>query len=179
MPTKPKAKRPPSLKKKEGKLTPPSKKKMELSDEERKRRSEAMKKRHEEGVAGGAEFGKLGGRPKKKRASQVIAERASEEGEKMAQVLVDAMDEDNPHSIRMKAVEAMTKIEEKETRLQIDEAEQLRKMDHDQLVSVVAEKFASNPMVLAIFRQAGEAAPPQPPMIEAEAEEVTDAEVVN
>jgi hypothetical protein len=176
--TKRKAKKPPGKKRKEGKLVEP-KRKMNLSPEERKRRSDAMKKKHEEGVAGGAEFGKLGGRPKKKRASQVIAERASEQGEAMAQVLVDAMDEENPHSIRIKAVEAMTRIEDKEERLALDEAEQLRKMDHDQLVAAVAEKFASNPMVLAIFRQAGESAPTPPPAIEGSAEEIVDAEVVS
>jgi hypothetical protein len=102
-------------------------------------------------------------------------------GEEMLGVLKDAMDEENPHSIRLKAVETATKIEEKEARLALDEADQLRRMGHEELVAAVAEKFASNPMVLAIFRQAGEADPPPPPAIEegtAEEEDVVDAEVV-
>ncbi len=175
-----KPKKPPKRKRKEGKLVEP-KRKMDLSDKERKRRSDAAKKKNEEGKLGGKEFGQLGGRPRKKRASEVVAEGVSEMGKEMLGVIKDAMQEDNPHSIRLKAMEAGIKIEEKEARLQMDEEEQLRKMGHDQLVSAVAEKFASNPMVLAIFRKAGESAtaPPPPPAIDAEAEDITDAEVVN
>lgn len=178
-PTKRKAKKPPGRKKKEGKLVEP-KRKMNISEKERKRRSDAAKRKHEEGKLGGAEFGKLGGRPRKKRATEVMAEGISEMGEEMLGVLKDAMDEENPHSIRLKAVEAATKIEEKEARLAMDEEDHLRKMGHEELVAAVAAKFATNPMVLAIFRQAGEAdpAPTPPPAIEGSAEDITDAEVV-
>lgn len=160
--------------KKEGKLVEP-KRKLNLSDEERQRRSEAAKKRHEEGRLGGSEFGSLGGRPKKKRATEVMAEGIAGMGEEMLGVLKDAMDEQNPHSIRLKAVEAATKIEEKEARLQMDEEEHLREMGHDALVDAVAKKFIGNPMVLKIFQQAGARKElPAPDDVE----EVVDAEVV-
>lgn len=166
-------------KKKEGKLTAP-KRKLNLSPEQRKARSDAAKKKIAEGKLGGAENGAKGGRPRKKRASQVVAEQAQENGAKIAKVFLDGMDDDNPHSIRMKAASEMIKIENNEAKLQIDEAEQMRKMDHNALVTQVAEQFAGNPVVMNIFRQAGEAAADLPagPETDENGDKVVDAEVV-
>lgn len=146
------------------------KKKLNLSKAERERRSKAMKKRIAEGKAGPA-FGKLGGRPKKKRAAEIAAEVASEHGKEMAQVFLDAMASENPNSIRMKAAEGLYKIEDKEARLQMDEEEHVRKMSRGDLIDELANMFAQNPMLMQMFKTAAiEAKPPpdQPEVLEAE-----------
>lgn len=171
---KPKKRLPNKGKRKEGKLVEP-KKKMNLTPEQRKERSDRAKALAAEGKIGGAQPG--AGRPKKRRATEVMAEGISEMGEEMLGAIKDALNKDNPHSIRLKAVDQATKIEEKEARLQIDEAEQLRKMDHDALVKQVAEKFAGNPMVLNIFRQAGVAELPPAPELDENGDEIVDAEI--
>lgn len=152
------------------------KKKLNLTEDERKRRSEAMKKRHKEGRAG-ASFGKLGGRPKKKRAAEVAAEVAADHGKEMAQVFLDAMAEENPNSIRMKAAEGLYKIEEKEARLQMDEEEHLARLGRDDLLDALVDMFASNPMIAEMFRSAASAPPVA--LLPGDDETVIEAEVVS
>lgn len=166
-------------KRKEGRLVEPKKKlKLNLTDEQRKERSDRAKALAASGKIGGVEHGSKGGRPsKKRRATEVMAEGISEMGEQMLGAIKDALHPDNPHSIRLKAVDQATRIEEKEARLQIDEAEQLRKMDHDALVKQVAERFAGNPMVMNIFSQAGRAELPPGPEVDENGDPVIDAEV--
>lgn len=106
-----------------------------------------------------------------------MAEGISGMGEEMLGVLKDAMHEENPHSIRLKAVDAATKIEEKEARMKMDEEEHLRELGHDALVEAVARKFTGNPMVFRIFQQAGQAKA-ELPASEDDEDEVVDAEVV-
>lgn len=101
---------------------------------------------------------------------------ASKHGEKIAQVFVDAMDDENPHSVRMKGAEALLKVEEKEARLKMDEEEHLRELGKDALVAAIAKRFHENPMALNIFRQAGESKELSAPA--SDEEEVVDAEVV-
>lgn len=183
-----KAKRKSKAKPKKGKSSTKAKgkevekKKLNISDEERKRRSEAMKKRIEEGKAGAA-FGRLGGRPKKKRASEVVAEEASKHGKEIAQVFLDAMDETNPNSIRIKGAEGILKVEEKEARLQMDEEEHFAKMGRDELAGELARMLSGNPVIMdtlsraATMVQNGEVEPTIEG--EAEEEEIQEAEVVD
>ena len=165
-PVKTKAKAP--AKKKPGKSV--EKKKRTISPEERKRRSEAMKQRISEGKAG-PNFGKLGGRPRKKRASEVVAEIASDKGKEIAQVFLDGIDEHMPQSLRQKAAEGLMKVEEKEARLQMDEEEHIARMGREDLLDGLVEMFACNPMLHEMFRSAANNVPD-------EIEDVIEAEVV-
>lgn len=79
----------------------------------------------------GPQFGKLGGRPRKPRASEIIAEEARKQAQNMIKALNDALEDDSTR-IRMDAVRMYTDIEQREASTQIDEAK-LDQMPRDQL----------------------------------------------
>lgn len=124
----------------------PAKKKRQMSPEARKAASERMKKLHAEGKAG-PQFGKMGGRPRKKRATEVIAEQAAEDAQKLLAVYQDGIAEHQPISIRLKAAEAYRNIEQSEAKLGMEEEEHVRKMSKEELESHLAQKILSNPML--------------------------------
>jgi hypothetical protein len=126
------------------------KRKMNLSDAERKRRSEAAKKRIAEGKIGG-QFGKLGGRPRKNRASDHVADAAEKNKAKMVSALEDALEDDQSISTRLKAVEQWLAIEDKNRRLEMDEEEHFAKMSREELAEHLAARFANNPVLIKII----------------------------
>lgn len=154
---------------------PAEKKKRELSPEERQRRSERMKKLHAEGKAGG-QFGKLGGRPRKKRASELIAEEAEKQRAEIAAVLKDAIDPNQPMSTRMKGAKMFLDVEQNERRAEIEEEEHLAKMGKEELVSHFAKRLSENPIALQMFMD--RLNDPKPVEID-QGEEIVDAEVVD
>lgn len=142
-----------------------TKRSMNLSAAEKKRRSEAAKQRVEAGKMGGAEFGKLGGRPRKKRASEVVAEEAQKQGEQIAKVFKDGIADNGINSIptRLKAAEAFLGVEQKEAKLQMEEDEHYNRMGKEELHDHLAAKLKENPLLADIFRKmlAGEDLTPQ------------------
>ena len=91
---------------------------MQLSEEERKRRSELAKKLHKKGQFGGNQKG--AGRPKKERAQEVVAEKIKEEADSIFKALKDALKSDSP-TTKLKAALAMLEIETKEREHMIKE----------------------------------------------------------
>jgi hypothetical protein len=151
----------------------PVKKKRQMSEEAKRAASERMKKLHAEGRAG-PQFGKLGGRPRKKRASEVIAEAAADEAEKLLAVYRDAIDENQPISIRLKGAEAWKNIEQSEAKLGMEEEDHVRKMSKDELEDHIASKILSNPMLAGRVREMLE----ERAASGADRDEAVDAEVI-
>lgn len=112
---------------------------MELSAEERKRRSDLAKKLNREKKFGGRQEG--AGRPKKQRASEVVAEGIREDGEKILAALRTALKAPSP-SVRLKAALAMLDVERKEFDLQSREEQRMYdNMDRAKMLDLVQERI--------------------------------------
>lgn len=152
----------------------PPKKKNHISPEGREKLSRLAKERVEKGVMGGAKFGKKGGRPRKPRASQEVAEEARKAAQDLVQVFKDGIDPEKPMGTRLKAAELWLGIEEKEAKLQLAEEKQDEQLDRDEIIKRLAQGLLSG-AVGAAMRQEAVRVPN-----EAEADEdIVDAEVVN
>lgn len=108
---------------------------MQISEEERKRRSELAKQLHQKGKFGGKQPGS--GRPRKKRASEIVAEQARAEADEIIQVFRDSIRSDNPASVRLNAAKEWLKIEQSEADLQLREERQLDGLTTNQLVEMI------------------------------------------
>jgi hypothetical protein len=108
---------------------------MQISDEERKRRSQMARELHAQGKFGGRQPGS--GRPKKKRASEIVAEQARVEAENIIEVFRDSIRSDNPASVRLNAAREWLKIEQSEADLQLREERQLEGLSTNQLVEMI------------------------------------------
>lgn len=130
------------------------KKKRNLSPETRQKLSESAKKRHEEGKFGGAKFGKLGGRPRKDRASTKVAEEAAKESKRIIEVFKDAIDESQPIHVRLKGAQAWLEMEQQEGKLALQEEHaDLQQLSREELIAAVREKLTSGPAAAIIQAQ--------------------------
>ena len=146
------------------------KKKRNLSPETRERLSQLAKERHARGEFGGSKFGKMGGRPKKQRAADRVAQAAQEDPEarKIIQVFKDAIHPSQPMSIRLKAAEAWLGIEREEAKVALQEADhEAKHHDREELIGILAGKFTQGPMAALLRKQLEEQSG------------ITDAEVVS
>lgn len=110
-----------------------------ITDEERERRRQNMLKLHDEGRAG-AEFGKMGGRPRKPRASEQIAERVINDADTFYERLRDiAIDGTEKNAIS--AIIALLKTEEQERKIQVEEEDKVDQLRRDELISLVARQL--------------------------------------
>jgi len=137
----------------------------ELTDAERQRRSELAKRLHAEGKFGGSEFGKLGGRPRRQRATELVAEEARDNAKLIVEAFKDALGKENHPNTRVRAATEWLSIEAKEEELRMKEERQLEGMHRDQLIAQVAEK-------LGVLIEAGVV----PQVVEGEARELTSGE---
>jgi hypothetical protein len=132
----------------------PAKKKRNLSPETRQRLSEAAKKRHAEGKLGGAEFGRMGGRPRKDRAAASVAEKARDKAKDIAQVFEDAIDPSQPINVRVKAAQAWLEIEREEGKLSLQEGEaDHRDKSREELLEIVRSKMKDGAAATIIRNQ--------------------------
>lgn len=113
---------------------------MQISDEERKRRSEMARELHAKGKFGGRQPGS--GRPKKKRASEIVAEQARAEAENIIEVFRDSIRSDNPASVRLNAAREWLKIEQAEADLQLREERQLEGLTTNQLIEMILGRLS-------------------------------------
>lgn len=67
------------------------------------------------------EHGKRGGRPRKPRAAELIAEKARQEAEKLWSAYEAGLDEEQPVRVRMEAAGAVLDIERREAQQQLEE----------------------------------------------------------
>jgi hypothetical protein len=74
----------------------------------------------EDGRAGG-QFGKLGGRPRKPRAAEELAEHARRRVDEIKRTFDDALEDEQPMKIRLQAANDLIAIERQESQLQLDE----------------------------------------------------------
>lgn len=111
-----------------------------ITDEERERRRENMLRLHQEGRAG-AEFGKMGGRPRKPRASEHVAERVAQDAEafyeRMREIVLEG-GEKNASAVFAN----LMKIEEQERKIQVEEEDRIDQLRREELVAFVAKQLA-------------------------------------
>lgn len=110
-----------------------------ISDEERERRRQNMLALHEQGKAG-AEFGKLGGRPRNPRASAKIAEKVSNEGEEIYERLMEIV-RNGVDANSIKAANALLKIEEQERIIEEKEVKDLEQAKRGELLEIVTNNL--------------------------------------
>jgi hypothetical protein len=110
-----------------------------LSPEERERRRTLAKSLVAQGKLGGKQPGS--GRPRKKRAAELVAEEAQKEAGKIVAAFKDALDPKQPTSIRLAAAKEWLSVEHKEDQLQLLEDRGFQKLDHDELVDRVVTTF--------------------------------------
>lgn len=114
---------------------------MELSVEERQRRSDLAKRLRSEGKLGGPKSKENAGRPRVKRASELVAEGIREDAPKILKALRMALAADSP-SVKLKAALEMLNIEREETKIQLKEEKQAyENMDRDKLLGLIGERF--------------------------------------
>ena len=109
------------------------------------------KERYQQLVADGKigpEFGKLGGRPRKKRAAEIVAEHARKKADEIIQVFDDALDEENHIRVRMEAANALIKIERDEAHVQLEE-DKMEEWSREQLADALREVL-SDPQIAAV-----------------------------
>jgi hypothetical protein len=106
--------------------------KLELSDEEREKRRQRIMALNAEGRAG-AEYGKLGGRPRKPRASETIAQKARDDAERLYEILKQNAEEAKRPADQIKAVDTILRIEREDRRDEEREEEKLDQLDRDEL----------------------------------------------
>lgn len=113
---------------------------MRLSDEERERRKENALQLHSEGRFGGAEFGRRGGRPRKPRASETIAELTASQGReifaRLFQIVVEGKDSDS-----IKSAVELLRTEERERQIEEQEEVKIDQLKRDELLEIVANGF--------------------------------------
>lgn len=112
----------------------------DVSPEESQRRSELAKRLHAEGKLGGKEFGKLGGRPRKKRAAEIVAEKAADEAQLIVDAYIDALKSDNMN-VRLQAARDWLGVELKEAELQLKEDRDFNKLNKDEIIGELVELF--------------------------------------
>ncbi len=115
--------------------------KINISEEEReKRRQRAIElhaKKREDGrpVFGGPQPGS--GRPRKKRASEVVAERVAEEGDAIAAAIIENLADDKPATVRLQAAKTALDFEAQEEKRKREEGD-LRGKTNDELIDLIA-----------------------------------------
>lgn len=109
--------------------------KLDLSDEEKQRRSERMRRLHAEGRAGG-QFGKLGGRPRKKRATEIAAEEIEKKGRELFDHLWDLV-ENEKGKTKLDAIKTAYSLEEQERKVMVEEEVRYDQLKHNQLAELV------------------------------------------
>jgi hypothetical protein len=114
--------------------------KMNLTPEQRQERSERMKALHAQGKAG-AEFGKLGGRPKKPRASELVADKAREDAELFYKKLRDVALYSESEKFSIDAIKHIHFIEEQERKITEGEEVKYEQLKHAELAELVIGNF--------------------------------------
>jgi len=107
-----------------------------ITEEGRKQRSERMKALHREGKAG-PQFGKLGGRPKKPRASEIAAELAREDARLFYERLKSiALYSDNERT-SVDAIKHIHTLEEQERKIAEGVEVEYEQLKHNELLQLV------------------------------------------
>lgn len=110
----------------------------EISEQERQRRRDLAIELHKQGRFGGKQPGS--GRPRKKRASEVVAEEVSKQATKISKELFRLLHDDSS-TVRLKAASKLLEIEAVEVDRQMEEERHLERLRHDELVAEVVYRL--------------------------------------
>ena len=110
------------------------------TEEEKEAQRQRMLQLHAEGRAGG-QFGKLGGRPKTPRASEIAAERVRKEAEEIADRLFD-ITYHGRNGESLKAIDMLYALEEQERKIDVDEEKRIDELNRTETLAVVRAQFA-------------------------------------
>lgn len=114
---------------------------MKLSDEERKRRRELALKMREEGKLGGKKALEKAGRPRNKRANELVAESAREDGVLLVKTLRNLI-KTGTETTKLKALITYLEIEAKEHDKQVKEEQKAyENMGRDKLLALIGDRF--------------------------------------
>lgn len=113
---------------------------MNISDEERERRRQHMIRLHQEGRAG-AEFGKMGGRPRKPRASEQIAEKVAQHAEEYFERMHEIILEGGEKTA-IAAFKALTDLEERERKIIVEEEDKIDQLRREELIAHVQQQLS-------------------------------------
>jgi hypothetical protein len=129
------------------------KRKREIKPETREKLRQLALERHKEGKFGGAQYGKLGGRPRKvkREALDAVSEAANTHQEEIINVFRDAVADNQPIAIRLRGAESWLNTQKEQSKLtmQEEEAEQ-KQFDRAQVIELLSEKLTSGPAGHAI-----------------------------
>lgn len=119
----------------------------QITDEEREARRQRALALHKQvdPVTGRRRFGGPqpgSGRPRKKRAAEMVAEAAQDEAKEITKVFKDLIDAKSPPAIRLAAAREWLAVENKEAELQLKEERSLAEMNHEELLDKVAGALA-------------------------------------
>lgn len=123
------------------------KRELNLTDEERQRRSELAKQLHAQVVdpdTGQRAFGGRqpgAGRPRKIRAAELVAEEAKKSASDIVAALKRSIDPKQPASIQLQGARQWLEIENKEAALQLQEEKEYHKFSDEELAYQLAQKF--------------------------------------
>lgn len=118
-------------------MAQPKKRSYNISEEERQRRSERARQLVKQGKIGGVQKG--AGRPKKERASEVVAEKIREDGERIYRALRKALNSKSD-SVALKAALAMIQIEREEEEYQAKEEQRMyENLSREKLLEMVGQ----------------------------------------
>lgn len=124
-----------------------TKRDLNISDEERQRRSELAKQLHAQVVdpeTGRRAFGGRqpgAGRPRKVRAAELVAEEAKKSAKEIVEALKDSLKPENPMSIRLQGARQWLEIENKEAALQLAEEKEWHAYSDEELALRLAKTF--------------------------------------
>lgn len=119
----------------------------EISDEERERRRQRALQLKEEGKIG-PQFGKLGGRPRKPRVSEILAEEARKDADQMLKVLKDGIRSDSEKTA-LAYLQTWVGLEHDEAKLRLAEEKQefdIGQASRDELIKFLAASLSEGPL---------------------------------
>ena len=102
------------------------------------------------GKFGGAKYGRMGGRPRTPRASEIAAREAQEHAEEIVQAFRDALHPSQPIQVRLKAAVEWLKIEQQGVAQEIGAKDDFAVATEEELVNVILGYLTSARLVKSV-----------------------------
>ena len=135
------------------------KRKREIKPETKEKLRQLAIERHKQGKFGGAQYGKLGGRPKKveRKALDSVAEAANENEADIIQVFKDAIQAEQPMAVRLRGAESWLTTQKEQAKLTMQEEEaDAKQFDRTRVIELLSEKLTDGPAGAAIRERLAE-----------------------
>jgi hypothetical protein len=105
------------------------------------------------GKFGGAKYGRMGGRPRTPRASEIAAREAQEHAEEIVAAFRDALHPSQPIQVRLRAAVEWLKIERQGVAEKIGASEDLSLATEEELVNFILAYLTSASLVTSVETQ--------------------------